>query len=100
MNYNDIEILLVEDSIDDAALAIRALKKGGINNVFRLKDGAEAIDFMYCKGEYASRNATNNLKLILLDLNMPKVLGIEVLKKIRRDESFKNIPIVILTSSN
>lgn len=100
MNYNEIEILLVEDNIDDATLTIRALKKSGLSNtIFHVKDGAEAFDFMYCKGQYADRNINDQIKLILLDLKMPKVSGIEVLEKIKSDSQFKKVPIVILTSS-
>ena len=100
MNYNNVEILFSEDSVDDAALTIRALKKGGLSNtIFHVKDGAEALDFMYCRGEYATRNIQNHLKLILLDLKMPKVSGTEVLEKLKSDPTFKMIPVVILTSS-
>ena len=100
MNYDDIEILFAEDSIDDAALTLRALKKSGLTNpIYHVKDGAEALDFMYCRGEYAHRNSNSHLKLILLDLKMPKVSGSEVLEKLKADPQFKNIPMVILTSS-
>jgi len=100
MNNNEIEILFAEDNIDDATLTLRALKKGGLMNpIFHVKDGAEALDFMYCKGTYASRNIPEHIKLILLDLKMPKVSGIEVLEKLKSDPAFKTIPIVILTSS-
>jgi len=100
MNYNEIEILFAEDNIDDATLTLRALKKGGLSNtIFHVKDGAEALDFMYCKGAYASWNIQEHLKLILLDLKMPKVSGIEVLEKLKSDITFKTIPVVILTSS-
>jgi CheY-like chemotaxis protein len=100
MNYDNIEILFVEDSVDDAALTMRALKKGGLSNtIFHVKDGAEALDFMYCRGAYSSKNTSNHLKLILLDLKMPKVSGIEVLEQIKSNPKFKTIPIVILTSS-
>lgn len=100
MNCNSIEILLIEDNIDDAILTLRALKKGGLKNtIFHVKDGAEALDFMYCKGAYAMRNMHEHLKLILLDLKMPKLSGIEVLEKFKSDPEFKIIPIVILTSS-
>lgn len=100
MNYDNIEILFVEDSVDDAALTMRALKKGGLSNtIFHVKDGAEALDFMYCRGAYSSKNTSNHVKLILLDLKMPKVSGIEVLEQIKSNPKFKTIPIVILTSS-
>lgn len=95
-----IEILLVEDSDQDAELAIRALKKNNIvNNIVRLKNGEEALDFVFAKGEYKTRNIENQPKVILLDLKMPKVDGQEVLKAIRSREETKYIPVVILTSS-
>ena len=100
MNYNEIEILFAEDSIDDAALTLRALKKSGLTNpIYHVKDGAEALDFMYCKGQYVSRNISNHLKLILLDLKMPKVSGLQVLEKLKSNELTKGIPVVVLTSS-
>jgi CheY-like chemotaxis protein len=100
MPYSDIEILFAEDSMDDAMLTIRALKKSGFaNNLHHVKDGAEALDFIYCRGDYANRNPKENPKLILLDLKMPKMSGIEVLKILKSDPLFKSIPVVILTSS-
>ena len=100
MDYNNVEILFVEDSADDSMLTIRALKKSGfLNTLYHVKDGAEAIDFMYCEGAYAARNINDKPKLILLDLKMPKISGIQVLEKIKSDPRFKNIPVVILTSS-
>jgi two-component system, response regulator len=98
-NY-EIEIVLVEDNPDDAALAIRALKKQNLGNkLIHLQDGAEALDFIYGTGEYTGRNVESTPKVILLDLKMPKVGGIEVLRKIKSDALTKNIPVVILTSS-
>jgi CheY-like chemotaxis protein len=98
--YTDIEILLAEDSIDDATLTIRALSKSGFSNKLQhVKDGAEALDYLYCKGMYASRNILKHPKLILLDLKMPKVTGMQVLEKIKSDPDLKSIPVVILTSS-
>ena len=100
MDYNDIEILFAEDSIDDSRLTIRALKKCGLTNkIHHVKDGAEALDFIYCKGIYSSRNIQEYPKLILLDLKMPKVSGMEVLENIKSSH-MKSIPVVILTSSN
>ncbi|MDE3183788.1 MAG: response regulator [Bacteroidota bacterium] len=100
MNYNNVEILFVEDSIEDATLTIRALAKNGFTNkLLHVKDGAEALDFIYCKGKYALRNNNENPKLILLDLKMPKVSGMQVLEKVKSDPKFKTIPVVILTSS-
>ncbi|MEJ5996394.1 response regulator [Pedobacter sp. Du54] len=101
MNYDNIEILFVEDSLDDATLTIRALTKGGFTNkVHHVVDGAEALDFMYCRGKYESRKKENLPKLILLDLKMPKVSGIQVLEKLKSDSEMNSIPIVMLTSSN
>ena len=100
MDYTNIEILFAEDSEDDAMLTMRALKKSGLDNkLHHVKDGAEALDFMYCRGVYASRNIQEHPKLILLDLKMPKVSGMEVLEKIKSDPNIKSIPVVILTSS-
>lgn len=100
MNYDNIEILFVEDSMDDAKLTIRALTKSGLTNkILHVKDGAEALDFIYCQEVYASRNIKEHPKMILLDLKMPKVSGLEVLEKIKSDPDMKTIPVVILTSS-
>ena len=100
MPYNIVDILFAEDSIDDAMLTIRGLKKSGLaNKIYHVKDGAEALDFINCKGLYKSRNAHEHPKLILLDLKMPKVSGIEVLEKIKADPVLKSIPVIILTSS-
>jgi CheY-like chemotaxis protein len=100
MCYNDIEILFVEDSLDDAMLTLRALKKSGfVNMVHHVKDGAEALDYIFCQGAYTERDIKKHPKLILLDLKMPKMSGMEVLERIKSDPVFKSIPIVILTSS-
>ena len=100
MNLNEVEILLVEDNIDDANLTIRALKKHRLaNNLYHVKDGAEAFDFIYAQGQYSERDIQSKPKLILLDLKMPKVSGIEVLQKIKSDKSTKAIPVVVMTSS-
>ena len=100
MNYQNTEILFVEDSMDDATLTMRALKKSGLTNkLHHVKDGAEALDFIYGKGEYSERDILKKPKLILLDLKMPKVSGIEVLSSIKSDSNAKSIPVVILTSS-
>ena len=101
MNYDNIEILFVEDSADDAALTIRALIKSGfMNKLHHVMDGAEALDFMYCRGVYINRKMIDHPKLILLDLKMPKVSGIQVLEKLKSDPAFSSIPVVMLTSSN
>ncbi len=95
-----VEILLVEDSDQDAELAIRALKKNNItNNVVRLKDGEQALEFIFGEGEFVHRSIENQPKVVLLDLKMPKVDGLEVLKAVRENEETKDLPIVILTSS-
>ena len=97
---SEIEILLVEDNMDDAELTIRALKKKYVlNNLVHVKDGAEVLDFIYCMGKYAGRNPEIKPRVILLDLNMPKVSGMEVLTQIKTNEHTKGIPIVVLTSS-
>ena len=101
MNYNDIEILIVEDSIDDAALITRALTKNGFTNkLLHVKDGAEALAFLYGKEIFNTRNIFKQPKLILLDLKMPKVSGLQVLEKIKFDANLKSIPVVVFTSSN
>lgn len=100
MNKEQIEILLVEDNPSDAELAIRALKKRNLaNKLVWAKDGAEALDFIFATGAYAGRSSNNHPKLILLDLRLPKVDGLEVLQKIKTNERTKLIPIVVLTSS-
>lgn len=100
MNYDAIEILFAEDTMEDAILTIRALTKSGLTNkLHHVKDGAEALDFVYCRGDFESRNRSQHPKMILLDLKMPKVSGMEVLEKIKSDPEMKSIPIVILTSS-
>jgi two-component system response regulator len=96
----EIEVLLVEDSASDAEMTIRALKKNNLaNRLLHLKDGAQALDFLFGEGEYAGKNPGAALKVILLDLKMPKVNGIEVLQRIKLNDRTKKIPVVILTSS-
>src|SRR5882757_1065335 len=101
MNLNTVDLLLVEDNSNDAELTIRELKKHNLaNNLFHVKDGAEALDFIFATGEFSGkRTMDNSPKLILLDIQMPKVNGIEVLQKIKSDERTKTTPVVILTSS-
>jgi two-component system, response regulator len=94
-----VEILLVEDNPLDAELTIRALKKGGLaNKLLWLKDGAQALDYLFRRGNYADRDDVFP-RLVLLDLKMPRVDGIEVLKAIKQDERTRRIPVVITTSS-
>lgn len=99
-NYNAVEILLVEDNDDDARLAIMGFKKQNVaNKLHRVEDGEEALDFLFGKGKYSSRSVNHIPKLVLLDLKMPKVDGLEVLKAIRSDERTAHIPVVVMTSS-
>jgi CheY-like chemotaxis protein len=97
---NEVEILLVEDNPSDAELALRALKKNNLaNNVIRVCDGEEALDFIFARGPFKDRKKLNIPRLILLDLKLPKVDGLEVLKIIKADPIMKLIPVVVLTSS-
>lgn len=99
-NLNEVEILLVEDNPHDAELALRALRKNHLaNRVFHVKDGAEALDFIFATGEYTQRKIERGLKLIMLDLKLPKVDGLEVLRRIKSDPRTKTNPVVVLTSS-
>lgn len=92
-------VLLVDDSVDDAELAINVLADyGSIDAISVVHDGAAAVDFLNCRGAYAGRNS-GNPALILLDVKMPKVDGLELLREIKTDEKFKTIPVVMLTSS-
>lgn len=101
MDHNFVDLLLAEDNANDAELAIRELRKHNLaNNLFHVKDGEEALHFIFGTGPFAAtRNADNTPKVILLDIQMPKVNGIEVLQKIRADERTQRIPVVMLTSS-
>ena len=97
--FENVDILLVEDNPNDAELVIRALRKGNLaNHITWVKDGVEALEFIFRTGAYAGR-PEQNPKLILLDLKLPKVDGIEVLKRIKADERTKIIPVVMVTSS-
>jgi two-component system response regulator len=101
MNLNSVDVLLVEDNLDDAELTIRELKKHGMaNNLFHVQDGEEALDFIFAKGKFsATRNGVHPPKLILLDIQMPKINGIEVLEEVKANETTRMTPIVMLTSS-
>jgi len=93
-------ILLVEDNPDDVALTLRALKQNNIRNeVIVARDGAEALDYLFGKGTYTNRDMTVHPQVILLDLKLPKVDGLEVLRQIRSNPKTKLLPVVILTSS-
>jgi two-component system, response regulator len=99
-DLNAIEILLVEDNPHDAELTLRALKKNNLaNNIFVAQDGAEALDFFFCRGKFESRSFTNPPKVVLLDLKLPKVSGLEVLRIVKKDKRTSHIPIVVVTSS-
>jgi two-component system, response regulator len=100
MSDSAVEILLVEDNPHDRELTIRALKKQGVaNHIVTIPDGAEALDFLFCRGAYSERNVGNRPALIVLDLKLPKVDGVEVLRAIRGDNRTRTIPVVVLTSS-
>jgi CheY-like chemotaxis protein len=95
-----VDILLVEDSATDAELCIRALKNHNLaNNLIWAKDGAEALDVLFATGDYVGQEIVGKLKVILLDLRLPKVDGLEVLRRIKFDERTKHIPVVVMTSS-
>lgn len=97
--FEQVEILLVEDNPLDAELTIRALKKGGLaNKLLWLKDGEQALDYLFRRGPYVDREDVLP-RLVLLDLKMPRVDGIEVLKGIKQDERTRRIPVVVMTSS-
>ena len=100
-NTDQIEILLAEDNMHDAEITIRTLKKHNFLNPLKwVKDGQEALDFLFCEGPYANRRGAEPPKLILLDIEMSKVTGIEVLHKIKADAKLCMVPIVILASSS
>ena len=94
-------IFLVEDNDDDAELAIRAFKRANITNpLIRARDGVDALDFLFARGKYSNRDMRDLPVLTLLDLNLPKISGLDVLKAIRSDQRTKHLPVVILTTSN
>lgn len=99
-NYAEIEILLVEDNPDDAQLTLMALERRHLSNhVFHVKDGEEALDFIFFRGIYSDRVKLNNPKVVFLDLKLPKVSGLEVLAEMKKHEATRQIPVVVLTSS-
>jgi len=100
VNPRPVEILLVEDNPSDAELALYALKKHSLaNHIHIVRDGAEALDFLFCAGDYAGRRIKDNPQVILLDLKLPKVDGLEVLRRIKADPRTRATPVVALTSS-
>lgn len=97
---NAVEILLVEDNPRDAELTIRAFKKKHLaNKLFHVEDGVDALDFLFARGKYADRDPDSSPKVILLDLKLPRINGLEVLQAIKADERTRAIPVVIVTSS-
>jgi two-component system, response regulator len=100
MTQRPMEVLLVEDNPNDVELTLHALKKNNVANPIEVvRDGAEALDFFFCTGAYAGRDPSVVPKVVLLDLKLPKVNGLEVLRRIKADERTNKIPIVVLTSS-
>jgi two-component system response regulator len=100
MNSDELDILLVEDNQDDMDLALHALKRENLaNHIFVARDGEEALDFLFCRGTFAERSFDHPPKLVLLDLKLPKVDGMEVLKQLKGDPRTKTIPVVMMTSS-
>ena len=101
MDNYEADILLVEDSLDDAEMTIRALKKVNLaNKLVHVEDGQEALDYLFGKGKFTGRELSKKPKVILLDIKMPKIDGIEVLRQIKTNIATKMIPVVIMTSSN
>jgi two-component system, response regulator len=95
-----VEILIVEDTSEDLDLTLRALRKAKITNHIQVaRDGEEALEFIFCEGPFAERNIEDGPKVILLDLKLPKIDGLEVLQRIKSDPRTKSIPVVVLTSS-
>ena len=100
-SFEMVDLLLAEDSDADAEMTLRALRKSNIGNrVHRVRDGQEALDFLARTGAYAGASPSRHLKLVLLDLKMPKVDGAEVLRELRANETFRTLPVVVMTSSN
>ena len=100
MAEEPVDILLVEDSPDDVELTLRALRKSNVTNHIEVaRDGAEALEFIFATGAHADRDINNGPKVVLLDLKLPKVDGLEVLRRIKSDQRTKNLPVVVLTSS-
>ncbi len=95
-----VDLLLVDDSETDAELCIRTLRKGNfVNSITRVKDGEEALDFLFGRGKFADRTADRPPKVVLLDLRLPRVDGLEVLRQIRADARLRSVPVVVLSSS-
>jgi CheY-like chemotaxis protein len=100
MTQDSIEILLVEDNPDDIELTMLALKRGNLANKIRVvRDGEEALDLLFCRGEFSGRSFESAPKVVLLDIKLPKVDGLEVLKQLKEDSRTRSIPVVVMTSS-
>jgi two-component system response regulator len=100
MNHDEVEILLVEDDANDVELTLITLRKYKLGNrIHVVRDGEEALDYLFCRGSYAHRNITGAPKVVFLDLKLPKVNGLEVLKELKADPRTRPIPIVVMTSS-
>jgi two-component system response regulator len=100
MKDTNVEILLVEDNPDDVELTLHAFRKNNLTNqIDVVRDGAEALDYLFCTGPYAQRHIENGPRVILLDLKLPKVDGLEVLRRIKADPRTRMIPVVVLTTS-
>jgi DNA-binding response OmpR family regulator len=100
LQADDVELLLVEDSASDEELTVHALRRYNLTNKLHVvRDGEEALDFIFCRGDYAARKIDNGPKVVLLDIKLPKVDGLAVLRQIKEDERTKHIPVVLLTSS-
>lgn len=101
MADEQVEILLVEDNAEDAEMTMRALRRNHLANQMRwVKDGAEALDYLFCTGEYAGRDPARPPKVVLLDIKMPKIDGVEVLRRMKGNAATRAIPVVVMTSSN
>jgi two-component system, response regulator len=99
-DVNAVDILLIEDNPNDADLIVRAFKKQNLaNSIFTVSDGVQALDFIFCRGDYLKRDISQPPKVILLDIKLPKMNGLEVLREIKKDERNRKIPVVIVSSS-
>ncbi len=95
-----VDILLVEDNPEDAELTLRSLKKQHLaNRIIAVEDGAEALDFLFCRGKFSARDICKTPKVVLLDLKLPKINGLEVLRVLKQDERTRSVPVVVVTSS-
>ncbi|MFA7287523.1 MAG: response regulator [Melioribacteraceae bacterium] len=99
-NFQLVDILIVEDNPTDVELTMRAFKKNNLaNNIFIVEDGESALEFIFCRGKFTNRNLHSQMKVIFLDLKLPKIGGLDILREIKTNPITKHIPVVILTSS-